>query len=517
MKWIKNMALTVALAGALAFALIVSSGSALAVPTTGSSAQTSPATTARVGVVTRDLVPLRAGPDESEARLSVLWRGDLLELRGQRGDYVRVWSHDRERGGYVRTDQVWALPTGPGAASGLLTLLDYLSDQPGEESLGLSIAAAAIQALPPRDLHGTDGAGVLDAIGRQADRLAARANGGVGERASEQSRVTAHLEGAARHGVRFRSVEFEGRVRLCYEGDANRRLLAHAGALPAQRARAALALTRPECQETPFAASEREALDRQRAEVLLQVAPESVPEPWQQRLLARRADVWSRLAYAAARRDDWPAAQAATDVAVTAVAAVQTDGLGEADHSAARMAALRTNAVRWALLPGADKVPSGVPLTVQAQADGQTCLRLHQRGKPGKVLAQRCTWGQVWTASARQNKERNAVVVSVQPVDGWRELWVFRQTKKGWTVLVQPPAPHDPGVGYAEFAGWVPGGKSMLLAREAIAGGRTVRRFEVVSLDSLRPSRTAFNPHALGQFNRWSDPQWKQQSLALRW
>ncbi|GAA6142357.1 hypothetical protein [Hydrogenophaga sp. 5NK40-0174] len=519
MKWLKNLALTVALAGALALALIASSGSARAAsgtsPTASATATANPIpASANVGVITRDLVPLRAGPDSAEARLSVLWRGDLLELRGQRGDYVRVWSHTRERGGYVRSDQVWKLRSGPGATAGLLTLLDYLSDQPGEESLGLSIAAATIQALPPHDLHGTDGAAVLDAIGRQADRLAARANEGVGIRASEQSRVTAHLEGAARHGVRFRSVEHDGRVRLCYDGDVNRRLLSHAAATPAQRARAALALTRPECQAQPGAASEREALNQQRADVLLKVAPEAVPQPWQQRLLTRRADVWSRLSYAAARRGDWSAAQAAADVAVTAVAAVSRDGLDEVDREAARLAALRTNAVRWALVPGAP--PAELPLHLETKTDGRTCLKLQQPGSKAKVLAQRCTWGQVWMASARQNRERNALVVSVQPVDGWRELWVFRKTPKGWTVLVQPPAPHDPGVGYAEFAGWVPGGKSMLLAREAIAGGRTVRRFEVVSLDSLRPRRTAFNPHALGQFNRWSDPQWKQQSLALR-
>src|SRR5690606_18319714 len=175
--------------------------------------------------------------------------------------------------------------------------------------------------------------------------------------------------------------------------------------------------------------------------------------------------------------------------------------------------------------------------SVHTLADGQTCVRLHEEPRaelsakkrpdgmasikrvgdsPRAVLAERCTWGQVWAASAQRNRERNAIVLAVQPIDGWRELWVFRQTRQGWEVLVQPPAALLPGVGFAEFAGWVPGGKSMLMAREAMAEGRTIRRFEVVRLDTLTPERIAFRPDALGAFNRWADTGWKRLSLALR-
>ena len=106
--------------------------------------------------------------------------------------------------------------------------------------------------------------------------------------------------------------------------------------------------------------------------------------------------------------------------------------------------------------------------------------------------------------------------LAVQPIDGWRELWVFRHTRQGWQVLVQPPAALLPGVGYAEFAGWVPGGQSMLVAREAVAEGRTIRRFEVVGLDNLIPQRTAFDAESLGPFNRWADARGKRLSLAMR-
>lgn len=508
-KWFNNFLLTVLLAFALALALWSTSSHAAvaAVP--------APAASQRVGVVTQDMVPLRAAASETSARTSVLWRGEMLELRGERGDYVQVWDHHSERGGYVLRAQVYPLDTTASGAPGLQTLLGFVSDQPGQEALGLSLAAASIQAMAGQDLQGPAGAAVLDAIARQADRLGERASRGAGERNSEQTRLTAHLDVAARFGVRYLTVEAGDGVVLCYEGDANRRLLDMPVALPAQRARAVLALTRQECVPSVTRLSDREPLDQERADWLLRVDPATVPAPWTSRLLIRRAEVWSRLAFEASRRGDATTARHAADVALTAMAAVSSDELSSDDQRDYRDAALRTNAIRWAMEPkGA--VPKGVPLQVETQPDGQTCVKLHESRDSAKVLAQRCSWGQVWAASARRNDKGNAVVVSVQPVDGWRELWVFRQTRDGWTVMVQPPAALEPGVGYAEFAGWVPGGKSMLLAREANAEGRSIRRFEVVSLDSLTPQRIAFTPDALGPFNRWSDPAWKRESLALR-
>jgi hypothetical protein len=469
-----------------------------------------------VAVVTRDMAPLRAAPEASAARSSVLWRGELLEVRGLRGDYAQVWDHHRERGGFVLREQLHPLQTSAVDLPGLQALLAFVSQQPGDETLGLALAAAVVQALPPQDLHGPAEAVVLDAIGRQAERLGERITRGAGERSRDQTTLTAHLDIAARHGVRFLSVAAGEAVVHCYEGDAYRRLLANRHATTEQRARAVLALTRPDCVAEPLRPAEREALDQQRDALLTQAPTDGLAPHWAARLQIRQAEVLSRLAFAAVRRGDAVAASAAARLAMDALTSAATEDLSEADRREHREAVLRTNAVRWAAVPSATTVPAGLPLAVETQADGQTCVRLREQKNAQKTLAERCTWGQVWPASAQRNRERNAIVLAVQPIDGWRELWVFRQTRQGWEVLVQPPAALLPGVGFAEFAGWVPGGKSMLMAREAMAEGRTIRRFEVVRLDTLTPERIAFRPDALGAFNRWADTGWKRMSLALR-
>ena len=85
---------------------------------------------------------------------------------------------------------------------------------------------------------------------------------------------------------------------------------------------------------------------------------------------------------------------------------------------------------------------------------GQTCVLLvDARHDASAPLARRCTYGIVWIASATKNREANALAVAVQPMEAWRELWVFRKAKDGWIVSVLPPATTAPGIGFAEFAG----------------------------------------------------------------
>lgn len=470
---------------------------------------------AAVALVTRDAVTLRAAPRDSAAAQTVLWRGEVMEIRAERGDFVQVWDHQRERGGYVKRSQLLGVGSGEQAAPELLALLGFVSEQPGSETLGLALAAASIQALPAAALQGPDGARVLDAIGRQAERLAERASQGA-QRSQDRAMLTAHLDVARRHGVTFQSIEDGERVRLCYEGDAHRRLLAMPAASAEQQARAALALTRPDCQNPQARPGEREAADQARAALLDRVPTTTLAAHWRARLATRQASVWSGLAFARAQRGDATAARSAAERALQAIARVDRAELADDDLTRHTEAALRANAVRWAA--GSGVAPAAaLSITTRKLDDGQTCASLiDPRQKAAQPLAERCSWGVVWAASASVNREGNAAALAVQPIDGWRELWVFRKTAQGWTVQVLPPAALNPGLGYAELAGWVPGGRQMLVAREAMAEGRTVRRFEVVELNTLTPQRTAFEPDALGPFARWPDAAWKRDSLALR-
>ena len=172
-------------------------------------------------------------------------------------------------------------------------------------------------------------------------------------------------------------------------------------------------------------------------------------------------------------------------------------------------------AVRWALAAPTSTQPR---LAVQTRPGepGQTCVQLVDRRAPTAVLAERCSFGVVWTASARPAPDGRALALAVQPLPAWTELWVFRAGAAGWTVDVLPPGSSDPTLGYVEFAGWVPGGQKLLVAREARIEGRLRRSFEVLSLETLNTEKQAAAPQWLTLFGQWQDARWKQQTVSLR-
>jgi hypothetical protein len=204
---------------------------------------------------------------------------------------------------------------------------------------------------------------------------------------------------------------------------------------------------------------------------------------------------------------------------LTELASVQRGELAEEDQAAYNEAAMRVNASRWAAVPAGAVAAAGErpAILTQPGRPGETCVLLvdakHGAANP---LARRCTYALVWPQSASVNREGNAVALAVQAMEAWRELWIFRLQGRQWSVDVLPPAALQPGIGYAEFAGWVPGGQQVLVAREARGEGRYRRSFEVVSLDSLAPQRQAPQPGALGAFQRWQDAQWRRMSVAVR-
>jgi hypothetical protein len=489
---------------ACALAALASAASAAGEPSPG------------IAIVLRDNATLRAAPRDSGASLAVLWQGELLEVRGERIDYLQVWDYRRERGGFVRASQVRRAALTAAEAPDLLAVVRFLRDAPGEEALGIGFAAAYVEAAPPEALSGAAGVEALDALGTFAERLARRSSSGVARTKAAQAQLSAHLEVAARYGVNFASYERAGRMHLCYDGDAFRRVLAMRSG-PEQRARAALALTREECLDPVLGRLERGLVDEWRADVLDGVDAGALPPYLKNRVLMRRAGVWSALAYQRARRiaEGGEAPDFAAKRALAALQGVNPAELTDDDRGTYADAAMRVNASRWAARPVLSEAPGRRPhVSVQGGRPGETCIALiDEHGDAKRPLAKRCTYGIVWTASATLNTEGTALALAVQQTASWRELWVFRLTAEGWAIRVLPPAATLPGVGYAEFAGWVPGGARMLVVREAKA---TRRRFEVVRLADLVVEQRASDPGALRAFRRWQDLSWRRETLALR-
>jgi hypothetical protein len=490
------------------FVLIVVAAAAAAIVMTKVDAAELPAFP-RSGLVTQD-APLRGAPRDTASLQAQMGRGEALEIRGERGDHWQVWDYRRERGGWLRKGQVLLVPRGDGATAELLAQLRLARQQWGTEGLGLGLAAAFVQAATPAEMAGPGGAEALEAMGTFAERIADRAS--LRDAKPTEGQLAAQMDVAARYGLKFEQFDMEeGRVQVCYDGDVFRRLLATA-ATPEQRVRAALALTRADCLDPRATPREAEARDQWRQQVLAQVDGAALPVHWKNRLLMRRASVSASLAFAQARRG----AGGEAAPALVQFAGIAPSELTEDDQPAYNDAAMRVNAARWLGTAATARDFGAVQLSLQPGADGERCVVLTEAGKP---VARRCSWGQVALASASLNREGRALALAVQPLDGWRELWLLiKEPGKGggWRVEVMPPAPAQPGLGVAEFAGWVPGGQQLLVAREFRAEGRYRRSFEVVSLAGLATERQSPEPALLGAFQRWSDPAWRGGSPIRR-
>jgi hypothetical protein len=528
-------ALTLTLTPTLMVMLLAILGALVLTATQAGAAEAPPAPLPRAGLVVQDTA-LRGAPREAAPVQTPLARGEAVELRAERGEHWQVWDYRRERGGWLRKSQVMLLPRGDGAAAELLAQLRLARQQWGTEGLAIGLAAAWVQAASPADLAGAGGAEALDAMGQAADRIAERAsvppaaaNRPAVAAAPPDTLLAAQLDVAARYGLRFVQVEGEdGRVQVCYDGELFRRVLALPAASPEQRLRAALSLTRPECAPLRASPRERQARDAWRAEVLAAVDPGALPPHLKNRWLMRRASVAASLAYLQAAalqqaRPDAASLQAGGGASEHAAAAladftrVAVSELAEVDIANYNDTAMRVNAARWLARPASAAAAlawGSLSLGARPGVDGQTCLQL--RDERAGLLAQRCSFGVVVLASASLNREATALALAVQPLDGWRELWVFVKSREGWRVEVLPPAAAAPGLGVSEFAGWVPGGQQMLVARESRAEGRYRRAFELVSLATLQPERQAGEARALGAFQRWADAGWVGGSPGAR-
>jgi hypothetical protein len=478
-----------------------------------------PVPTPATAIIIQDQTPLRAASRDSAQQQATLWQGDAVEIRGERMDYVQVWDYRRERGGYVRASQLRRIGTAPEDAEALMGVVRYLRETAGSEALGIAYTAAWLQAAPAHMINGAAGAEAFDALGNFADRLARRASGNAQLSKAAEATLAAHLEVAGRYGIKFNSFERDGRMQICYDGEALRRVLS-LPSWPEQQARAVIALTRPACINPDLKASEALALDEWRADVLNRVEVAGLPAYLRNRVQMRRASVWSGLAFQYARRDgaDSRTAMAAAQRAIAELGGISKTDLPDDDQSLYNDVAMRVSASRWAAESARPLPAQNQPVlqTVAGEA-GQTCLLLVDAKHDAKnPLAKRCTYGIVWLASATRNREGNALAVAVQTLGSWRELWVAKKNSDGWAFDVLPPAAVNPDVGYVEFAGWVPGGKQVLVAREARGDGKYKRSFEVLNLESLTTQKLASDPGLLAAFRSWQDPSWKRQTLSLR-
>lgn len=476
-----------------------------------------------LAIVAQDHTTLRAAPRESAPAQAQLWQGDSLELRGVKGDYLVVYDHRRERAGYARAQQVRTLALERADAAQLLAVVRFLRDAPGAESLGIGYAAAFLKAAPAEAI----GAEVFDALGTMAERLAARAS--LPASGAAALATTAHLEVAASYGVEMQRFEQDGSVRVCYNGEAFRRVMALPGT-PAQKARAALALTRHDCVAPDLGPSERLGLDQWRQELLARVDTLGLEPVTKNRVHLRRAGVWAGLSHQLARRsaEGDAAVLHAGQEALRELAAVAKAELADSDQRAYDEAAVRVGASLWAAQPqlarnGAPAKPPGgkaapqVTVRVERGQPGQSCvLLLDAQHGPEQPLLRRCTYGIVWQASLALHPQGKALAIAVQPTPTWREMWVFQHSAEGWRADVLPPSTQGPGLGYVEFAGWVPGTAQVLTAREVVEGGRNQQRYELRELDTLQVLRQADKPANLSAFYRWQSPQWKSTSVSGR-
>jgi len=484
-----------------------------------------------MAIVTQDQAQLRAAPKDSAPQQAMLWQGDSLEIRGEKRDYLQVYDHRRERAGYIKASQVRLVSLKPEGAAETLAVLRFVRDTPGSESLGISYAAAYLKAAPANMI----GPEVFDALGTMAERLARRASMRANKSSdASESKIAAHLDTVAQYGIKIDGYERDGRMQLCYDGEAYRRVLAlHATAqqnavltsnaqtyTELQKARAALGLTRPECIDPALPPLQKIALDNWRAEILDTVVEANLPDYMKNRIHMRRANVWASIAYQRSRKAE--GYQAAGQRAINALASVDKNQLPDEDQARYTEAAVHVSSVRWAAeaIPALQSASPRAALQIHTEpgAAGETCVSLIQTKGAAKenVLIKRCSYGVVWAASSNSNPAGTALTLAVQPLDGWRELWLFRQSANGWVIDVLPPAASAPDVGYAEFAGWVPASNKMLVVREARVEGRFKRSFEVLNMDNLQVDAWADRPGAVNLFARWQEPQWKRSTLSLR-
>jgi hypothetical protein len=472
-----------------------------------------------VAIVAEDPAVLRNAPRDDAPAQASLWRGDWLEVRGETAGFLKVYDHRHERPGYIRPAIVRLHRLDEASAPELAAVVRFLRDAGGAESLGIGYAALFLRAAPA----GADTTEIFAAIGTMADRLARRASGR--KTTLRDAALAGHLEVAQSYGVRFESVDGEvgeGTARLCYDGEAWARVLASPGSWPLEKARAALFLASTRCQPALLPPARQRAFNDRRLQALGAVDPSAVVAWLGGRVRLARAEALAWRAFDEARRDDGLAGASKDEAAAVKELALTDRGL-LAPEDVARYdeTAMRVAAGRWAAEPAPrDSRKRVVTIVTVPRAPGETCVRVVVSGAPAndnaKPLAERCTYGVVWSSALRWAPSGTIATLAVQPLPAWTELWVARKSGDTWTIDTLAPATTEPDVGYVESAGFSPDGARLLVVREARVSGRPSRKFQVLDASTLAVQLQASDVTRLSAFKRWQAAWWKVSTLALR-
>jgi len=478
-----------------------------------------PAVVLLVALVAEDPAVLRNAPRDNAPAQATLWRGDWLEVRGESAGFLKVYDHRHERPGYLRQSQARTYRVQESSASELASVVRFLREASGYESLGIGTAALALRAAPA----GADTSELLASIGGMADRLARRASARRAD--AKDATLAAHVAVAESYGVKFEVTEPEevgGRTRICYDGEAWAAVLAAPSAAPAERARAALFLSIDPCRDPVQPPVEARLWNDRRLRALETIdfaAAGALPASLGGRVRLRRAEALAWRAFDEARQAHAEAASRAEAAAVRELALCDRGVLSPEDLDLYDETAVRVAASRWATeTPPKESRARKTVVSFAARAPGETCVRLTAgAGDKAPLLGERCSYGVVWPSALRWAPSGDLATLAVQPLPSWTELWVLRRAADGsWAFDTLTAATTDPDVGYVESAGFSPDGGRLLVVREVRAAGHVSRRFQVLLTAALSVEKWASSADKLVAFKRWSAPSWRAGTLALR-
>ena len=140
----------------------------------------------------------------------------------------------------------------------LLAVARFVRDTPGTEAMG--IAFVNLSEGSTGDRHRCRTVRHSWHAGRPSGTAC------IGRQQGARGLLSAQVDTARHYGIGFIDIERDGRVRLCYEGEAFRRVLALSNRMSSVPA--ALAITRSDCIDPTLLPSKRQAVDQWRAEVL---------------------------------------------------------------------------------------------------------------------------------------------------------------------------------------------------------------------------------------------------------